>query len=78
MSDDQEASGGIIKLSEYSVELKWHKLVLYCIIIVPNSVVVVAILWPLDVKSQLIGKDPDAGKEQRQQDKRAAEDEMVR
>ena len=36
------------------------------------------ILWPLDVKSQLIGKDPDAGKEQRQKDKRAAEDEMVR
>ena len=22
-----------------------------------------SILWPLDVKSQLIGKDPDAGKE---------------
>ena len=23
----------------------------------------VPILWPLDVKSQLIGKDPDAGKD---------------
>ena len=31
------------------------------------------ILWPPDAKSQLIGKDPDAGKE-----KGAAEDEMVR
>ena len=36
------------------------------------------ILWPPDVKSQLIGKDPDAGKDWRQQEKRVAEDEMVR
>ena len=27
------------------------------------------ILWPLDVKSQLIGKDPDAGKDWRQEEK---------
>ena len=38
----------------------------------------VPILWPPDVKSQLTGKDPDAGKDQRQKDTRAAEDEMVR
>ena len=31
------------------------------------------IIWPPDVKNQLIGNDPDAGKE-----KRVAEDEMVR
>ena len=36
-----------------------------------------SILWPPDVKSQLIGKDPDAGKDRRQQEKRATEDEMV-
>ena len=36
------------------------------------------ILWPSDVKSQLIRKDPDAGKDWRQKKKRAAEDEMVR
>ena len=36
------------------------------------------ILWPPDVKSQLIGKDPNAGKDWRQQEKRVAEDEMVR
>ena len=36
------------------------------------------ILWPLDAKSQFIGKDPDAGKDKRQKEKRAAEDEMVR
>ena len=36
------------------------------------------ILWPPDVKSQLIGKDPDAGKDWRQKEKRAAEDKMVR
>ena len=35
------------------------------------------ILWPLDVKNRLIGKDPDAGKEQRQEEKGMTEDEMV-
>ena len=36
------------------------------------------ILWPFDVKSQLIGKDLDAGKDCRQKEKRVAEDEIVR
>ena len=36
------------------------------------------IYWPPDAKSQLIGKDPDAGKDWRQKEKGAAEDEMVR
>ena len=35
------------------------------------------ILWPPDVKSQLIGKDPYAGKDWGQEEKGAAEDEMV-
>ena len=35
-------------------------------------------LWPPDVKGQLIGKDPDPGKDWRQKEKRAAEDEMVK
>ena len=30
------------------------------------------------MKNQLIGKDPDAGKDRRQQEKGVAEDEMVR
>ena len=34
------------------------------------------ILWPPDVNSQLIGKDPDAGKDWRQEEK-GTEDEMV-
>ena len=34
------------------------------------------VVWPPDAKSQLIRKDPDAGKEWRQE-KRATEDEMV-
>ena len=34
-------------------------------------------LCPPDVKSQLIGKDPDAGKDWKQEEKGAAEDEMV-
>ena len=38
----------------------------------------VPILWPPDAKSHLTEKDPDAGKDQKQKKKRAAEDEMVR
>ena len=34
-------------------------------------------LWPADAKSWLIGKDPDAGKDWRQEEKGVAEDEMV-
>ena len=36
------------------------------------------ILWPLDVKSQLIGKDPDAGKDGKKKEMGAAENGMVR
>ena len=35
------------------------------------------ILWPPDAKSQLIGKDPNAGKDWRQEEKGKKEDEMV-
>ena len=35
------------------------------------------ILWPPDAKSWLIGKDPDAGQDWRQKEKRVAKDEMV-
>jgi len=38
----------------------------------------VLILWLPDANSQLPGKDPDAGKDWRQEEKEAAEDEMVR
>ena len=37
----------------------------------------VPILWPPDVKSRLIGKDPDAGKDRGQEEKGTTEDEMV-
>ena len=36
------------------------------------------ILWLPDAKSQLIGKDPDAGEDQRQKETGVAEDEMIR
>ena len=36
------------------------------------------ILWLPDAKSQLTGKDPDAGKDWRQEEKGVTEDEMVR
>ena len=32
-------------------------------------------LWPPDAKSWLIGKDPDAGKDRRQEEKGTTEDE---
>ena len=35
------------------------------------------ILWPPDMKNWLIGKDPDAGKDWRQEEKGTTEDEMV-
>ena len=35
------------------------------------------ILWPPDAKNWLFGKEPDAGKDWRQKEKRATEDEMV-
>ena len=37
----------------------------------------IPILWPPDAKSWLIWKDPDAGKDRRQQEKGTTEDEMV-
>ena len=35
------------------------------------------ILWPPDAKNQLIGKDPDGGKDWRQEEKGTTEDEMI-
>ena len=35
------------------------------------------VLWPPDAKSWLIGKEPDAGKDWRQEEKGTTEDEMV-
>ena len=35
------------------------------------------VLWSPDVKSQLIGKDPDAGKTRGREEKGVTEDEMV-
>ena len=37
----------------------------------------ILILWPPDVKNWLIWKDPDAGKDWRQEEKGTTEDEMV-
>ena len=36
------------------------------------------ILWPLDAKNWLTGKDPEAGKQWRQEEKRMTEDEIIR
>ena len=38
--------------------------------------VICQILWPPDIKSGFIGKDPDAGKDRRQEKKGTTEDKM--
>ena len=35
------------------------------------------VLWPLDVKNQLIGKDPDSGKDWGQVEKGTTENKMI-
>ena len=42
-----------------------------------DAEVVAPILWPPDAKNRLIWKDPDAGKDWKQEEKEATEDEMV-
>ena len=42
-----------------------------------NAETETSILWPPDVKNWLIGKDPDAGKDWRQEEKGMTEDDMV-
>ena len=42
-----------------------------------NAEVEAPILWPSNAKNQFIGKDPDAGKDWRQEEKGITEDEMV-
>ena len=37
----------------------------------------VPILWPFDAKSLIVGKDPDAGKDWRQEEKGVTEDEIT-
>ena len=44
----------------------------------PDAEAEAPILWPPDVKNWLIGKDPDAGKDWRQEEKGLAEEEMIR
>ena len=42
-----------------------------------NTEVEASIIWPPDAKNQLIGKDPDAGKDWGQEEKGTTEDDMV-
>ena len=61
---------------EYSLEGLMLLPMLYCI--APFSIVQAPILWQPDSKNWLTGKDPDAGKDWRQEEKGTTEDEMVR
>ena len=47
------------------------------LIFIGRSEVEAPILWQPDAKNWLIGKDPDAGKDWRQEEKETTEDEMV-
>ena len=47
------------------------------LIVTQNIMQYSPILWPLYLKSRLIGKDSDAGKDWRQEEKGTTEDEMV-
>ena len=42
-----------------------------------NAKAVASILWPPDARNQLIGKDPDAGRDWRREEKGTTEDERV-
>ena len=42
-----------------------------------DAVAEIPILWPPNVKNRLLGKDPDAGKDWRQEEKATTEDEIV-
>ena len=55
---------------DWATELNWF-------IVRTDAEAETSILWPLDVKNWLIGKDPDAGKEWRQEEKGTTEDKMV-
>ena len=74
---------GVREDSESPLECKKIKLVnpkgkQYWIFIGKTDVEVVApILWPPDAKKWLIGKDPDAGQDWRQEEKVTTEDEMA-
>ena len=58
-------------ISGTELEIKWSW------IFIRRTDVETPILWPPDVKSWVIGKDPDAGKDLRQEKKRMKEDEML-
>ena len=63
------------RIKNYDVEryaVTWKVVVIYTSMRIETS-----ILLPPDVKSQLIGKDPAAGKDWRQEEKGMTEDEMV-
>ena len=46
-------------------------------IFITDAEVEAPVLWPPDAKRWLIGQDPDSGKDWRQEEKEAAEDEMT-
>ena len=71
------------KTHESSLDIKDIKLVnpkgnqLWIFIGRINAEAEAPILWPPDVKNGLIGKDPDAGKDWRREEKGMKQDEMI-
>ena len=56
---------------------RWSGQLVSTVCFISHSWAEAPILWPPDVKNWLIWKDPDAGKDWRQEEKGTTEDEMV-
>ena len=70
-----------LRLQDIKIVILWNQIDLLAFQPFPASEYAAkflsAILWPSDAKNQLIEKDPDAGKDWRQEEKATTEDEMV-
>ena len=71
--------GGLLSLGSHRVRHDWSDLAAAAAAFIgrTDAEAETPILWPPHAKSWLIGKDPDAGKDWRQEEKGTTEDEMV-
>ena len=73
-----EEPGGLPSMGSHRVGQDWSDLAAAAAFIErTDAEAETPILWPPDVKNSLIWKDPDAGKDWRQEEKGTIEDEMV-
>ena len=81
LSDSGKMWQESLRLQDIKIVILWNQIDLLAFQSFPASDYAAkfldAILWPPDAKNQLIEKDPDAGKDWRQEEKGATEDDMV-